>query len=142
MVESINSKKAYNTTPMDSNWWWSDMKSVIDYQYSPKKSEKSLKYRFLVNFSLISQCCKTWAHRWRMLIKNCRFFLWLFPSESNAQLLFWRSNGSHFTRVFIKVSNGQICDSMVENQFWLDVTTRKYSQWLYQDLLAKFQSNS
>ena len=56
-------------------------------------------------------------------------------------LNFWGSDGPNFTRVFVKASNGQICDSMVENQSSLYPRVMKCFQRLYEDLMVKFEPN-
>ena len=67
--------------------------------------------------------------------KNPQFFraffwkFWKFIWQSD--LKFWQSDDPYFTRVFIKASNGQICDLMAENQSWLDPTAAKCFQRLY-----------
>ena len=43
--------------------------------------------------------------------------------------------------MFIKASNGQICDPMVENQSSLYPRAMEYFQRLYEDLMVKFEPN-
>ena len=43
--------------------------------------------------------------------------------------------------VYVKASNGQICDPMVENQSWLYPRAMECFQRLYEDLMVKFEPN-
>ena len=56
-------------------------------------------------------------------------------------LNFWGSDGPDFTRVFVKASNGQICDPMMENQSSLYPRAMECFQRLYEDLMVKFEPN-
>ena len=128
-----------------------ETKSAID-NWLGEKSKKNCRNidKILVarRLSAKKSRMRQYAHWARVVPKNHQFignflgdFLRLLPCIQWSYLNFWRSNDPNFTRVFVKASNYQICDPIVENQIWLDPTTRKCFQWIYEDLIVEFEPN-
>ena len=115
-----------------------------DYRSTKKLAKIRQNRRYIGEISMENKKIGEWRHarrRRRRTGKNRRFF------EAPMLLIwwpilnFWGSDGPDFTRVFVKASNGQICDPMMENQSSLYPRAMECFQRLYEDLMVKFEPN-